>query len=66
MFQRYQPATLAEDTSLISFSLVPSKIDYENKSKEYIYVCVIWGSFLYSRNLTEHCKPAITEKIKII
>ena len=24
------------------------------------------GSLLYSRKLTEHCKPAIMEKIKII
>ena len=33
----------------------------------YIYVCVCdWVSLLYYRKLTEHCKPAITEKIKII
>ena len=25
-----------------------------------------WVTFLYSRKLTEHCKPAIMEKIKII
>ena len=25
-----------------------------------------WVTMLYSRKLTEHCKPAITEKIKII
>ena len=25
-----------------------------------------WVILLYSRKLTEHCKPAITEKIKII
>ena len=38
-----------------------------------VYVCVCvcvcvcdWVSLLYSRKLTEHCKPTITEKIKII
>ena len=25
-----------------------------------------WVTFLYSRKLTEHCKPTIMEKIKII
>ena len=25
-----------------------------------------WVSMLYSRKLTEHCKPAIIEKIKFI
>ena len=25
-----------------------------------------WVTMLYSRKLTEHCKPAIMEKIKII
>ena len=25
-----------------------------------------WVTLLYSRKLTEHCKPAIMEKIKII
>ena len=25
-----------------------------------------WVTFLYSRKLTEHCKPAVTGKIKII
>ena len=25
-----------------------------------------WVALLYSRKLTEHCKPAIMEKIKII
>ena len=25
-----------------------------------------WVNFLYSKKLTEHCKPAIMEKIKII
>ena len=25
-----------------------------------------WFTLLYSRKLTEHCKPAIMEKIKII
>ena len=31
------------------------------------YTCMCnWVTLLYSRKLTEHCKPAITEKIKII
>ena len=37
----------------------------------YIYVCVCvcvcdWVTLLYSVKLTEHCKPTIMEKIKII
>ena len=32
-----------------------------------MYICMCdWVTLLYSRKLTEHCKPAITEKIKII
>ena len=32
-----------------------------------MYTCMCdWVSLLYSRKLTEHCKPAIMEKIKII
>ena len=32
-----------------------------------MYVCMCdWVTLLYSRKLTEHCKPAIMEKIKII
>ena len=32
-----------------------------------MYVCLCdWVTLLYSRKLTEHCKPAIMEKIKII
>ena len=32
-----------------------------------MYTCTCkWGTLLYSRKLTEHCKPAIMEKIKII
>ena len=30
----------------------------------YIYICG-WVILLYSRKLTEHCKPTIMEKIKI-
>ena len=33
----------------------------------YVYVCVCdQVTLLYSRKLTEHCKPAMVEKIKII
>ena len=31
----------------------------------FIYMCD-WVPLLYSRKLTEHCKPTIMEKIKII
>ena len=32
-----------------------------------MYTCMYnWVTLLYSRKLTEHCKPAIIEKIKII
>ena len=32
-----------------------------------MYTCMCdWVTLLYSRKLTEHCKPAIMEKIKII
>ena len=32
-----------------------------------MYTCMCkWVTLLYSRKLTEHCKPARTEKIKII
>ena len=31
----------------------------------HIHICD-WVTLLYSRKLTEHCKPAIMEKIKII
>ena len=32
-----------------------------------MYICMRdWVILLYSRKLTEHCKPAIMEKIKII
>ena len=35
--------------------------------KKGIYICMCdWVTLLYSRNLTEHCKPAIMEKLKII
>ena len=30
-----------------------------------VYMCD-WVTLLYSRKLTEHCKPAMMEKIKII
>ena len=34
--------------------------------KECKHVCVDWVTLLYSRKLTEHCKPAMMEKIIII
>ena len=41
----------------------------DNVRKECVWVCVRerdWVTLLYSRKLTEHCKPIIREKIKII
>ena len=35
------------------------------KKNAYVYVCD-WVTLLYSRKWTEHCKPALPEKIKII
>ena len=36
-------------------------------SEEGMYICMRdWITLLYSRKLTEHCKPAMMEKIKII
>ena len=38
-----------------------------DKVRKRIYMCMCdWVTLLYSRKLTEHCKPATTEKIKII
>ena len=32
-----------------------------------MYTCMSdWVTLLYSRKLTEHCKPALMEKIKVI
>ena len=33
------------------------------KKKDCVYMCD-WVTLLHSRNLAEHCKPAIMEKIK--
>ena len=35
------------------------------RKRTYICMCA-WLTWLYSRNLTEHCQPAMMEKIKII
>ena len=35
------------------------------RKRMYLYVCD-WVTLLYSRKLTEHYKPTITKKIKII
>ena len=40
-------------------------IEHDNVRRMYICMCD-WVTVLYSRKLTEHCKPAVTEKIKII
>ena len=39
----------------------------EDNVRKRMYICMCdWVTFLCSRKLTEHCKPAIMEKIKII
>jgi len=39
----------------------------EDNVRKRMYICMYdWVTLLYSRKLTEHCKPAIMEKIKII
>ena len=39
----------------------------EGNVRKRMYICTCdWVTLLYSRKLTEHCKPAIMEKIKII
>ena len=45
-------------------------IEHDNVRKKNAYMYVLMGQYirklLHSRILTEHCKPAIMEKIKII
>ena len=37
------------------------------RKRMYVYICMCdWVTLLCSRKLTEHCKPTIMEKIKII
>ena len=37
------------------------------RKRMYVYICMCdWVTLLSSRKLTEHCKPTIMEKIKII
>jgi len=39
----------------------------EDNVRKTMYICMYdWITLLYSRKLTEHCKPTIMEKIKII
>ena len=39
----------------------------EDNVRKRMYICMCdWLALLYSRKLTEHCKSAIMEKIKII
>ena len=48
-------------SSRLRWNMMEDKV----RKRMYIYVCD-WGFLLYSRKLTEHCKPTIMEKIKII
>ena len=43
-------------------------MEHDNvRKRTYIYMCVCdWVTLLYGRKLTEHGKPVIIEKIKII
>ena len=39
-------------------------MEHDNVRKR-MYICMCdWVNLLYSRKLTEHCKPAMTEKNK--
>ena len=39
----------------------------EDNVRKRMYICMYdWVPLLYGRKLTEHCKPTVTEKIKII
>ena len=39
----------------------------EDNVRKIMYICMCdWVALLYSRKLTEHCKPTIMEKIKIV
>ena len=39
----------------------------EDNMRKRMYMCMCdWVTLLYCRKLTEHCKPTIMEKIKII
>ena len=41
-------------------------MEHDNVRKR-MYICMCdWVTLLHSRKLTEHCKPAMMEKIKII
>ena len=44
------------------------RIDFvEDNMGKRTYMCMcVWVTLMYSRKLTEHCKTAIMEKIKII
>ena len=41
-------------------------MEHDNVRKKNVYMYVYWVALLYSRKLTEHCKPTIVEKTKII
>ena len=41
-------------------------MEHDNVKKR-IHICMCnWVTMLYGRKLTEHCKPSIMEKVKII
>lgn len=39
-------------------------MEHENVSKKNVYMYVFWVTFLYSRKLTEPCKPTVMESSK--
>ena len=42
-----------------------TSMEPDNVRESNVYVCVCdWVTLLHSRNLTEHCKPAVMEKNK--
>ena len=56
------------DTRLVEGRSAPLQIDgLSDNVRKRMYVCICdWVALLYSRKVTEHCTPAIMEKIKII
>ena len=58
-----KPCCIAQGT--ISSHLWWNMMEHNVRKRMCTYVCD-WVTMLYSRKLTEHCKPAIMEKTEII
>jgi len=61
---------LAMRSCCIALGTISSPLEWsmmEDNVRKRMYICMSdWVTLLYSRKLTEHCKPAIMEKIKVI